>query len=156
MRRHRVWVAILFLVVMAWPLAASASVLAPAGIPSGDCNDTNTSVYPGHVEVVGDFLDNDCDGLGDEDANDNPSSDTVDHDGDGISLNAGDCNDTQTSAAPNSAEIAGNLIDDDCDGLADEAIDDTPSNDAADHDEDGYTIGPDLIFRSGFDSIIPD
>lgn len=55
-------------------------------IADGDCDDTTTAVRRGIDEVFGDLRDNDCDGLADEDANDVPSSDGVDHDGDGFGL----------------------------------------------------------------------
>ena len=29
----------------------------------GDCNDANPSMNPGHPEIEGDGLDNDCDGI---------------------------------------------------------------------------------------------
>lgn len=36
-------------------------------LPGGDdCDDTSASVYPGGVEICGDFVDNDCDGYTDE------------------------------------------------------------------------------------------
>ena len=49
------------------------------------------------------------------------------------------------------AETVGNFFDDDCDGLADEDIDDHPSTDAVDRDLDGVPIAPDRIFASGFE-----
>lgn len=126
----------------------------PAGVTGGDCDDTNSSVYPGRDEVAVNFIDDDCDGLADEDANNNPSSNITDADGDGHSPASGDCNDTNPAVNPAAAEVPGNLIDDDCDGLADEDAMGNPSPDMADHDGDGVTIGFDLIFRSGFE-ILP-
>ena len=32
----------------------------------GDCNDSDINIYPGAIEVCGDIMDNDCDGLIDE------------------------------------------------------------------------------------------
>ncbi len=59
----------------------------------------------------------------------------------------GDCNDLLATAAPGLPEIAGNGIDDDCDGLADETEEDvkgtivvTPSDDVSDADADGVTL----------------
>ncbi|HVF34593.1 MAG TPA: putative metal-binding motif-containing protein [Candidatus Saccharimonadia bacterium] len=52
-------------------------------LAAGDCDDTNPAARPSAAEIAGDRYDNDCDGLADEDANDNPALDAVDHDGDG-------------------------------------------------------------------------
>lgn len=119
----------------------------------GDCNDTDAAVYPGHPEVVGNGYDDDCDGLADEDINNNPSGDTTDADGDNFSLANGDCNDHAASIHPGAAEIVGNYVDDDCDGLADEDASDNPSNDSADHDGDHVIIATDAIFASGFEQL---
>lgn len=116
-----------------------------------DCSDNDAQVYPGHPEIVGNGHDDDCDGLADEDVNNNPSSDTLDFDNDGFSLAMGDCDDNATGIHPGAAEIVGNLVDDDCDGMADEDAANHPSTDTADHDGDQFTIAPDVIFVSGFE-----
>jgi len=143
------------------PLDRTRSVLAHAaasGQPNwpnivlgGDCNDTRPAASPLQTEVVGNLIDDDCDGLADEDVNNNPSTDSTDHDSDGISLAAHDCDDTNASVRPGIAEVPGNLIDDDCDGLADEDALGNLSTDVVDHDGDGFTIGSDRIFRSSFE-----
>ncbi|MEZ4366995.1 MAG: putative metal-binding motif-containing protein [Kofleriaceae bacterium] len=64
----------------------------------------------------------------------------LDGDGDEVAKENGDCNDHDAMIKRGAAEVAGNLKDDDCDGLADEAGDGTPSTDTADADSDGVTI----------------
>ncbi len=54
--------------------------------------------------------------------------DPDDHDGDGTSAAHGDCDDGNALVGPAAFEIAGNGVDDDCDGLVDEA---TPACDSA-------------------------
>ncbi|MEM6994385.1 MAG: choice-of-anchor L domain-containing protein [Myxococcota bacterium] len=88
------------------------------------CNDTGTAFGPctGDVtptdEVCGDMADNDCDGVVDED---------VDEDGDGFTTCGGDCCDVQGPDClgpelvnPGAFEAPDNEVDDDCDGDVDE------------------------------------
>ena len=115
-----------------------------------DCDDSDSAINPGALEVCDDTVDDDCDGsdltadadadgydsegcVGGDDCDDtnaaiNPG---VDADGDGSNA-CDDCNDSPGIGQfifPGNTEICGNSIDDDCNG-----IDDLP-----DVDGDGYT-----------------
>ncbi|MFM2161993.1 MAG: hypothetical protein RLZZ383_1505 [Pseudomonadota bacterium] len=92
---------------------------------AGDCDDASPAVRAGLPEVC-DGLDNDCDGRVDEETS------CFDDDGDGVSEEQGDCNDRDRSVGPAAVEVAGNGVDDDCDGsLYAEGEDD---------DRDGVTV----------------
>ncbi|MBX3156553.1 MAG: putative metal-binding motif-containing protein [Deltaproteobacteria bacterium] len=90
-----------------------------AFVERGDCNDHNAAVHPGATEIVGNFIDDDCDGLADEDEQNNPSDDEEDRDGDGVTIKDGDCDDTNPMVHPGMPEICGDGLDNDCDGVAD-------------------------------------
>ncbi len=62
-------------------------------------------------EVCGNGVDDDCDGLIDEDA--------LDNDNDGFDNCEGDCDDNNPNVFPGAPEFC-NMLDDDCDGLVDE------------------------------------
>ncbi|HEU0031194.1 MAG TPA: putative metal-binding motif-containing protein [Kofleriaceae bacterium] len=91
-------------------------------VEGGDCNDTDMAISPGATENVGNFKDDDCDGLADEDAQNNPSTSTQDRDGDGQSMKDGDCDDTNPMIKTGMAEICGDGLDNDCDGVADRTV----------------------------------
>ncbi|MEP6861834.1 MAG: putative metal-binding motif-containing protein [Deltaproteobacteria bacterium] len=96
----------------------------------GPCVGGNQSCTPGGTwsscvgqvlpapEVCGDHIDNNCNGMVDED---------VDVDGDGYTTCGGDCCDSTSvcgdpaSVNPGAVEVAGDGVDNDCDGIIDEA-----------------------------------
>lgn len=89
-------------------------------IEKGDCNDKDAAIKEGATEVTDDKKDNDCDGLADEDGQNNPNTvETTDGDGDGKSVAQGDCDDTNNMVNKGAAEICGDGLDNDCDGVAD-------------------------------------
>lgn len=130
---------------------ASATLLAPpVAARGGDCDDTDASVFPGQAETLGNRHDDDCDGLADEDALDNPSNDTNDGDGDGPSLLQGDCDDGDTLTFPGAPEVVGDRKDNDCDRFADEDAGNVFSADGIDHDGDGFGMFA-RVFAAGFE-----
>ncbi len=94
------------------------------GISGGDCDDTATGSgnFPGAAEIAGDGIDNNCNGLADEDGT-TPSTDATDADGDGVTIAQGDCNDHDATIYKGHAEVCGDGKDNDCDGVADRSVD---------------------------------
>ncbi len=114
----------------------------------GDCDDSDATINPEALEVVGDEIDEDCDGNetcytnvdddGYRTAIEVSSSDVdCDDDGEATSSLAGeDCDDIDHTINPGAAEVCDD-IDNDCDGTVDvDAID--ASVYYADNDGDGY------------------
>ena len=122
------------------------------GVPAIlDCDDNNVYVYPGATEVC-DGLDNDCNGIADDDYALGGSVFFLDRDGDGFGVweqavvqctppanyvdNADDCADDDNSIFPGAPEFC-DKIDQNCnDLLDDDAVDATPYY--TDFDLDGY------------------
>jgi hypothetical protein len=73
-----------------------------------DCNDKVASIHPGAVDVIGNGIDEDCDGH---------DAVNLDKDGDGFPV-PGDCNDGDPSIHPGALEIRGNKVDENCDSVA--------------------------------------
>ncbi len=95
-----------------------------------DCDDADPAVNPGAEEAWYDGVDADCDG-----------ADDYDQDGDGVQgdTRGADCDDTDATAFPGAVEVCDG-VDDDCDGL----VDDAPADGLplyADLDGDGWGEG---------------
>ncbi len=138
-----------------------------------DCNDWDPSINSiGATEIVGDRVDNDCDGMADETSDATPTEDASDLDGDGYTLADGDCDDRRPSdwpdapdfwdpaqIHPDQEEICGDGLDNNCDGRADEGCN---PYEAADKPEEVCSVPIDeqslkppelnesyIVFRSG-------
>ena len=100
----------------------------PAGFVSNDtdCNDASNVYYPGAPEGCAD-PDYNCDGF----------QGNVDSDGDGYGA-CEDCDDGDSSVNPDGTEVCGDAIDNDCDGLIDDASASDALTWAPDLDADGY------------------
>lgn len=100
---------------------------APTGYVANDddCNDSNAAINPIALEIPGNSIDENCDGI----------DGAVDFDNDGFN-NTVDCNDNNANIFPGAAEICDG-IDNNCDGNIDEGL---PAANTyyEDADNDGY------------------
>jgi hypothetical protein len=97
-----------------------------------DCDDADSAVHPGAKEIVGDGIDQDCDGrelcFADQDGDGSRTAemltsedlDCTDAGEATLDLPAGDCDDTSACVRPERVEAC-NFRDDNCDGGVDEA-----------------------------------
>ena len=139
------------------PAVSTVSCTAPAGYVAGanDCDDTTNAISPSAAEVCNNVDDN-CDGTVDQGATD-ATRYYLDGDGDGYGLTGsfvdsctapsgysgtgGDCDDGSNAIHPAASELC-NSVDDNCDGLIDDADPALLSSSAsiwyADADGDGF------------------
>ncbi|MCB9689546.1 MAG: hypothetical protein H6735_31200 [Alphaproteobacteria bacterium] len=123
-----------------------------------DCNDNDNTTYPSATEIVGNEVDNNCDGrelcFVDVD-NDNyrpnntstvlsQDADCQDNGEDPIRANGFDCDDTVASTNPGAPDQCGNGVDDNCNGVGDH---DGPSY--LDDDDDGLTYAQEQALGTG-------
>ena len=98
----------------------------PISKPGKDCNDIEKEISPKKKEVAGNGVDDDCDGLADEDETVTPakaSTDTTDADGDKQTIADGDCDDRKGKGEKikkGGTKVCGDGLDNDCNGAADD------------------------------------
>jgi alpha-tubulin suppressor-like RCC1 family protein len=91
---------------------------------TADCNDGDSTINPGAVEIICDGADNDCNAATLEAPDiDADGWDICDSAAVGDGLTPADCNDGDSTINPGEAEIICNAIDENCSGMADDAPD---------------------------------
>ncbi|MEC7947045.1 MAG: MopE-related protein, partial [Myxococcota bacterium] len=122
---------------------------APSSLAAGDCDDSNAAIHPGAAEIVGDEVDQDCDGEelcyadSDRDAyrtgttltSGDPDCSDAGEAASGVA--SGDCNDLDPAVHPGATEVC-NGVDDDCDGTVDGAGAADAQTWYPDSDSDGF------------------
>ena len=134
--------------------SSTAACSQPSGTvaDASDCDDSDPSAFPGATEQC-DGVDNDCDGVVDEDDASDASTWYADSDGDGYGdasasapacsqpsgyvADSSDCDDADAAVSPAGTEQC-NGLDDDCDGAVDEDSAVDAATWYADVDGDGY------------------
>jgi MYXO-CTERM domain-containing protein len=123
--------------------------VASADAPDTDCDDTRDDVNPGARDAVGDEVDGDCDGFEDcfvdadsdgyrtLDVVESMDEDCTDQGEASLDTPLVDCDDTRAGVNPDAVEIAGDGVDQDCDGVDPAAAEDTgPTDEMGDLAED--------------------
>lgn len=132
------------------PSVSQAVCSQPAGyvLDGTDCNDSNAAVHPGAIELAADGVDQNCDAqelcyvdMDDDGYRPDGTSTIVSADVDCLDSTeaissdpTGDCNDSLASVNPGASELAGDGVDQNCDG-----------NELCFQDNDGDTFGTSSI-----------
>ncbi len=124
---------------------------------AGDCDDSSGAASPGQPEKCADQIDNNCNSVTDEAGCQGCTTYYRDDDGDGYGVTAdkqclsaaggaytalkpGDCDDSKGAVSPAATEAC-NALDDNCDGVSDEANASGCQSYFTDEDKDGFGTG---------------